>query len=496
MAKTQEKLSTLTQDKKAAAACLKDLKSQKKTLGRVPRHSGSNKAGSASLIPKLVGNSAHPEDDTDKSDSEGELADSSSQFSQAIPSSPISSPLPILSAVDSESDFLPVKTPSLASFSDGNPSPVPEYTQPPTPQTSAEFDSNLFMVDPTAQFPAYSSFTDDELMKLLDGCSGFELGWLTIGTALDLNTPLVGDAGMAASALDTTLHENWSTLPPCPHPHRHSLHRIQRLRCLQPPANVRGTKWTCRITTSPLDPNTSLPAPLAARTRPARAPPLARYATLRPGRETPRISWRYWLGCVPPSFRFLSFAFPVIISSASVLREVWRRDCAVIAACVLFASADSSGRGWQRGALRARVGCGDAETLRKDAGRTCRDKRGSEFDEGQREAEEWNVSAMHRKPAMSLGRCGRILTLGGGNDGEREGDDARLRAARVWIMLGVTDGGAVRRIIRVDNLFNTKCLAAAAKGTAALPSACNRCAAQFGVTDSRARAQAAAVAIN
>jgi hypothetical protein len=118
-------------------------------------------------------------------------------------------------------------------------------TQPQTPQMSAEFDSNLFMVDPMAQFPAYSSFTDDELMKLLDGCSGFELEWLTIGTALDLNTPLVGDAGMAASALDTTLHENWLTLPPCPHPYRHSLHRIQRLRCLQPPANVRGTKWTC-----------------------------------------------------------------------------------------------------------------------------------------------------------------------------------------------------------------------------------------------------------
>jgi hypothetical protein len=121
-------------------------------------------------------------------------------------------------AVGSESDFLPVKTPSLASFGDGNTSPVPEYTQPQTPQTSAEFDSNLFMVDPMAQFPAYSSFTDDELMKLLDGCSGFELEWLTIRTALNLNTPLVGDAGMAASAMDTTLHENWPTLPPVPSP--------------------------------------------------------------------------------------------------------------------------------------------------------------------------------------------------------------------------------------------------------------------------------------
>ncbi|KAJ7864536.1 hypothetical protein B0H13DRAFT_2353640 [Mycena leptocephala] len=57
-------------------------------------------------------------------------------------------------------------------------------------------------------------------------------------------------------------------------------------------------------------------------------------------------------------------------------------------------------------------------------------------------------------------------------------------------------GGAIQGIIWVDNLFNTKCLAAAAKGTAALPSTCNRCAAQFGVTDPGARAQAAAVAIN
>ncbi|KAJ7869085.1 hypothetical protein B0H13DRAFT_1896780, partial [Mycena leptocephala] len=170
----QEELSTLTQNKKAAAPRLKDLRSQKKTLGRVPRHSGSSTAGSASSIPKLVGNSAHSEDDTDKSDSEGELADSSSQLSQAIPSSPISSPLPILSAVDSNTDVLPVKFSSLTSF-DGNPFPVPESTQPLVPQKNGEFNSDLFMVDPMAQFPAHLSFTDDDLMNLFDGYSGFDL---------------------------------------------------------------------------------------------------------------------------------------------------------------------------------------------------------------------------------------------------------------------------------------------------------------------------------
>ncbi|KAJ7909304.1 hypothetical protein B0H13DRAFT_2492858 [Mycena leptocephala] len=53
----------------------------------------------------------------------------------------------------------------------------------------------------------------------------------------------------------------------------------------------------------------------------------------------------------------------------------------------------------------------------------------------------------------------------------------------------VTQSGA-------DNSFNTACLAAAAKGTTAFPSACDGCAAQFGVTDPGASAQAAGVAIN
>ncbi|KAF7349925.1 hypothetical protein MVEN_01293200 [Mycena venus] len=47
-----------------------------------------------------------------------------------------------------------------------------------------------------------------------------------------------------------------------------------------------------------------------------------------------------------------------------------------------------------------------------------------------------------------------------------------------------------------NNLFNTACLAAAAKGTAAFPPACDGCAAQFGVTDPGVSAKAAGVAIN
>ncbi|KAJ7867482.1 hypothetical protein B0H13DRAFT_1064831 [Mycena leptocephala] len=148
---------------------------------------------------------------------------------------------------------------------------------------------------------------------------------------------------------------------------------------------------------------------VAAHTRPVRAPRLARYATLRPGRETPRISWRYWrdVFLLLDFFPFFAFLGASVFSWVPCdyfirfrLREVWRRDCALIAACVLFASAGSSGREWQRGALRARVRCGDAETLRKDvggmrgehaemravrAGRRMIQKCGGEFDEGKRE---------------------------------------------------------------------------------------------------------------
>lgn len=53
----QQELATTTQQQKALAAKLKELKSQKKELGRVPRNSTSGRtAQSTSSIPQLVGN--------------------------------------------------------------------------------------------------------------------------------------------------------------------------------------------------------------------------------------------------------------------------------------------------------------------------------------------------------------------------------------------------------------------------------------------------------
>ncbi|KAJ7909294.1 hypothetical protein B0H13DRAFT_1877795 [Mycena leptocephala] len=100
-------------------------------------------------------------------------------------------------------------------------------------------------------------------------------------------------------------------------------------------------------------------------------------------------------------------------------------------------------------------------------------------------------------PAGS-GRQGTAATPAGNNNGQAVGPRATCDIKACVIALEpsfplcaptVTQAGA-------DNSFNTACLAAAAKGTAAFPSACDGCAAQFGVTDPGASAQAAGVVIN
>ncbi|KAJ7690501.1 hypothetical protein B0H17DRAFT_1201634 [Mycena rosella] len=91
----QQELTTTTQQQKALAAQLKELKSQKKELDRVPRHSTSGRtAQSTSSIPQLVGN-----------------ADSDSDVDSAAPqtssSPPVSSPAPLLRPLDcNDTDFL------------------------------------------------------------------------------------------------------------------------------------------------------------------------------------------------------------------------------------------------------------------------------------------------------------------------------------------------------------------------------------------------------
>jgi hypothetical protein len=60
---TQAELAALNASKQDAAARLKDLKSQKKELGRVPRHSTSGRTGPSTSIPKIVGTRSDDSDD-------------------------------------------------------------------------------------------------------------------------------------------------------------------------------------------------------------------------------------------------------------------------------------------------------------------------------------------------------------------------------------------------------------------------------------------------
>ncbi|KAJ7265127.1 hypothetical protein C8J57DRAFT_1470213 [Mycena rebaudengoi] len=96
---TQAELATLNASKKDAAARLKDLKAQKKDLGRVPRHSTSGRAGSSASIPQIVGVQSE-----DSADDEGQSAVepdySSSPAASMVLSSLYSSPGPVLRPLD------------------------------------------------------------------------------------------------------------------------------------------------------------------------------------------------------------------------------------------------------------------------------------------------------------------------------------------------------------------------------------------------------------
>ncbi|KAJ6575644.1 hypothetical protein DFH09DRAFT_1361805 [Mycena vulgaris] len=98
---TEQDLATFTESKKVAAARLKELKSQKKELGRVPRHSTSGRtARSTSSIPRLVRSADDSENE--KSESDVEFSGSSSPLP---PSSPVSSSPPRLHLIDDDDMF-------------------------------------------------------------------------------------------------------------------------------------------------------------------------------------------------------------------------------------------------------------------------------------------------------------------------------------------------------------------------------------------------------
>ncbi|KAJ7841687.1 hypothetical protein B0H14DRAFT_3457279 [Mycena olivaceomarginata] len=100
--------------------------------------------------------------------------------------------------------------------------------------------------------------------------------------------------------------------------------------------------------------------------------------------------------------------------------------------------------------------------------------------------------------SSSNGGKGTIATLAADKNGQAVGPRATCDIKACVIALEPSFPLCVPAVMKLgaDNSFNAACLAAAAKGTAAFPSACAGCAAQFGVTDPGASATAAGVAIN
>ncbi|KAJ7305595.1 hypothetical protein DFH08DRAFT_976165 [Mycena albidolilacea] len=100
--------------------------------------------------------------------------------------------------------------------------------------------------------------------------------------------------------------------------------------------------------------------------------------------------------------------------------------------------------------------------------------------------------------APATGGQGTVVTPAADENGQAKGPRAACDVQACVIALGPSFplcAPAVKQL-GADTSFNTVCLAAAAKGTAPFPAACEGCAAQFGVTDPGAGAQAAGMAIN
>ncbi|KAJ6553401.1 hypothetical protein B0H19DRAFT_1263775 [Mycena capillaripes] len=106
----QADLNTLAEEKKAAAARLKELKAQKKELGRVPPHGALGRnAEATSSIPRVVA-SLDLENEDPESDEE--------VVSSLLPSSsPASSPRPLLRPLDDD-DMFPAAIHTESAFSD------------------------------------------------------------------------------------------------------------------------------------------------------------------------------------------------------------------------------------------------------------------------------------------------------------------------------------------------------------------------------------------
>ncbi|KAJ7245593.1 hypothetical protein C8J57DRAFT_1679695 [Mycena rebaudengoi] len=172
---TQAELAALNASKQDAAARLKDLKSQKKELGRVPRHSTSGRTRPSTSIPKIVGTRSDSSDD-EESQLNVEPDASSSPAAPTMSSSPFSSPGPILHSLD---------------------------------ETDIDFTSGAY-VDSSAVIPPVDEF-DGQLMTFTDE-------ELVAFAAFDFNDPMV-DAGGFEQQWQAVLDafappaNEWPTLP-------------------------------------------------------------------------------------------------------------------------------------------------------------------------------------------------------------------------------------------------------------------------------------------
>ncbi|KAJ7263719.1 hypothetical protein C8J57DRAFT_1230921 [Mycena rebaudengoi] len=193
---TQAELAALNASKKDAAARLKELKSQKKELGRVPCHSTASRTGSSTSIPKLVGIRS---DDSDDEETQFQVKPDvpSSPAGPLMSSSPFSSPVPMLHPLD-ETDIEYGSGSYDGSF--GVDLPMNDLGGSPLWTITDEVLDAAF---------AAAAFNSNNPEPMVDA-GGFEQQWqAAVNTVFDQESQAILDAVQFSAPAD-----DWPTLPP------------------------------------------------------------------------------------------------------------------------------------------------------------------------------------------------------------------------------------------------------------------------------------------
>ncbi|KAJ7257992.1 hypothetical protein C8J57DRAFT_1234570 [Mycena rebaudengoi] len=193
---TQAELAALNASKKDAAARLKELKSQKKELGRVPCHSTASRTGSSTSIPKLVGIRS---DDSDDEETQFQVEPDvpSLPAGPLMSSSPFSSPVPMLHPLD-ETDIEYGSGSYDGSF--GVDLPMNDLGGSPLWTITDEVLDAAF---------AAAAFNSNNPEPMVDA-GGFEQQWqAAVNTGFDQESQAILDAVQFSAPAD-----DWPTLPP------------------------------------------------------------------------------------------------------------------------------------------------------------------------------------------------------------------------------------------------------------------------------------------